>query len=145
MKKVTTIVFLICLLVSCGTNQSQKLIETEKIVSDTAQKQTTQSNSLTENEKAVLDTLQQELNCEISVGFSKQLLRSNKPYDFEIILSDVKYHKDSLATLAQYIKQKYYPHMNNKKNYKNLIIIFESKSEGNISIGSDTSYSFELD
>lgn len=124
MKKIVLFFCLLVIFASCGTNTP---------------------HNLTEKEKAVLDTLQKQLTCQISIGSSKDLLRFTKPYDFEITLSNVIINKDSLEFWAQYVEQKYYPYLSDKERYQNLIITFETKSEGNVVVGSDFSYTFNLD
>ena len=105
----------------------------------------TKPHTFTSKEKAVLDSLRQQLRCGISVDYSKDLLRFDKPYDFNISLSNVYVSHDSLGTLAKYIEHKYSPHLNDKDRYQNMVIKIESRNKGNMAIGKVLCYTFSLD
>lgn len=102
-------------------------------------------HTFTSNEKAVLDSLRHQLGCGISVDYSRDLLRFDKPYDFNISLSNVYVSHDSLGTLAKYIEHAYYPHLNEKDRYQNMVIRIESRNKANMSIGKVLCYTFSLD
>lgn len=104
----------------------------------------TKPHTFTRNEKAVLDSLRKQLDCGISVDYSKDLLRFDKPYDFNISLSNVYVSHDSLSTLAKYIEHKYYPHLNEKDRYQNMVIKIESRKRGDMAIGKVLCYTFPL-
>jgi len=71
-------------------------------------------------------------------------LRFRKKYDFEITITNINCHSDSLKVISENIAELFYPHLSNKETYKNLIITINSKSTNKIGFNSDVTYLFDI-